>query len=106
MLNRPDGSTMYGQLGYEFFSSSEQLRGGRPILDFHGADNFHIQVTTRKAMNFQEDVPSIPIDIFIAHFEQKFDLTSIHYAAEIFLPRTSWKSFEVGAKLYFFTRMR
>ena len=81
------------------------LRSGRTILDFHVADHFHIQVTTMKALKVQEDVLSIPIDIFIDHFEQVFDLTSIHYAAEIFLPRTSWKSFEAGAKLYFFTRM-
>ena len=38
------------------------LRGGQPIVDFDAADNFCIFVTTMEAMNFQEDIPSIPID--------------------------------------------
>ena len=35
-----------------------------------------------KAMNFQEDVPSIPIDNFRDHFDSVFDLTSIQDANE------------------------
>ena len=39
------------------------LRGGQPIVDFDTADNC-LYVTTMKAMNFQDDIPSIPIDDF------------------------------------------
>ena len=39
------------------------LRGGHPIVDFHTADNCRLYVTTMKAMDFQDDIPSIPIDV-------------------------------------------
>ena len=38
------------------------LKGGQPIVDFDAADNCCLYVTTMKAMNFQDDIPSIPID--------------------------------------------
>ena len=38
------------------------LRGGQPIIDFDAADNCRLYVTTMKAMNFQHDIPSFPID--------------------------------------------
>ena len=41
------------------------LRGGQPIVDFDTADNCRLYVSTMKAMNFQDDIPSIPIDDFI-----------------------------------------
>ena len=40
------------------------LRGGQPIVDFDAADYFRLYVTTLEAMNFQDDIPSIPIDNF------------------------------------------
>ena len=40
------------------------LRGGQPIVDFDAADSCRLCVTTMKAMNFQDDIPSIPIDNF------------------------------------------
>ena len=43
------------------------LRGGQPIVDFDTADNCCLYVTTMKAMNFQDDIPSIPIDDFKDH---------------------------------------
>ena len=43
------------------------LRGGQPIVDFDAADNCRLYVTTMKAMNFQDDIPSIPIDNFKDH---------------------------------------
>ena len=58
------------------------LRGGRPIVDFDAADNCRLYVTTMKAMNFQDDVPSIPIDIFKVHYILVFDLTLIQDATE------------------------
>ena len=59
-----------------------ELRGGRPIVDFDTADNCRLYVTTMKAMNFQDDIPSIPIDDFKDHFVLVFDLTSMQDATE------------------------
>ena len=53
------------------------LRGGQPIVDFDTADNCRLYVTTMKAMNFQDDIPSIPIDDFKDHYVLVFDLTSM-----------------------------
>ena len=39
-------------------------------------------VTTMKAMNFQDDIPSIPIDDFEDHYVLVFDLTSMQDATE------------------------
>ena len=58
------------------------LRGGQPIVDFDAADNCRISVTTMKAMSFQDDIPSIPIDDFKDHYVLVFDLTSIQDATE------------------------
>ena len=59
------------------------LRGGQPIVDFDAADNCRLYVTTMKAMNFQDYIPSIPIDKFKDHYVLVFDLTSMQYATEI-----------------------
>ena len=56
------------------------LRGGQPIEDFDTADNCRFYVTTMKAMNFQDDIPSIPIDNFKVHYVLLFDLTSMRDA--------------------------
>ena len=58
------------------------LRGGQPIVDFDTADNCRLNVITKKAMNFQDDIPSTPFDDFKEHFVLVFDLTSLHDAAE------------------------
>ena len=58
------------------------LRGGQRIVDFDAADNCHLDVTTMKAMNFQDDIPSIPIDNFKNHYVLVFDLTSVQDATE------------------------
>ena len=58
------------------------LKGGQPIVDFDAADNCHLYVTTMKARNFQDDIPSIPIDIFKDHYVLVFDLTSMQGATE------------------------
>ena len=50
------------------------LRGGHPIVVFDAADNCHLYVTTMKAMNFQDDIPSIPIDNFKDQYVLVFDL--------------------------------
>ena len=58
------------------------LRGGQPIVDFDAADNCRLYVTTKKAMNFQDDIRSIPIDNFKDHYVLVFDLTSMQDATE------------------------
>ena len=58
------------------------LKGGQTIVDFDTADNCRLYVTTMKAMNFQDDIPSIPIDDFKDHYVLVFDLTSVQDAIE------------------------
>ena len=58
------------------------LRGGQPIVDFDTVDNCRLYVTTMKAMNFQDDFPSTPIDDFKDHYVLVFDLTSMQDATE------------------------
>ena len=58
------------------------LRGGQLIVDFDFADNCRLHVTTMKAMNFQDDFPSIPIDDFKDHYVLVFNLTSMEDATE------------------------
>ena len=55
---------------------------GQPIVDFDTADNCRLYVTTMKAMNFQDDIPSIPIDDFEDHYVLVFDLNSMQDATE------------------------
>ena len=59
------------------------IRGGQPIVDFDAADNCRLYVTTMKAMIFQDDIPSIPIDSFKDFYVLVFDLTSMQDATEI-----------------------
>ena len=58
------------------------LRGGQPIADFDTANNCRLYVTTMKAMNFQDVIPSIPIDDFKDHYVLVFDLTSMQDTTE------------------------
>ena len=58
------------------------LRRVQPIIDFDAADNCRLYVTTMKAMNFQDDIPSIPIDNFKENYVLAFDLISMQDATE------------------------
>ena len=58
------------------------LKGGQPNVIFATGDNCRPCVTTLKAMNFQDDIPSIPIDDFKDHYVLVFDLNSMHNATE------------------------
>ena len=60
------------------------LRRGQPIVNFDAAGDCRLYVTTMKAMNFQDDFPSIPIDNFKDHYLLVFDLTSMQDATEKF----------------------
>ena len=52
------------------------LRGGQADVDSDAADNCRLYVTTMKAMNFQDDIPSIPIDNFKDQYVLVFDSIS------------------------------
>ena len=58
------------------------LRGGQPIVYYDTSDNCGLYITTMKTMNFQDDIPSIPIDNFQDHYVLVFVLTSMQYATE------------------------
>ena len=58
------------------------LSGGQSIVDFDTADICRLYVTTMKTMNFQDDIPSIPIDDFKDHYVLVFDLVSMQDATE------------------------
>ena len=58
------------------------LRGGQPIVHDDTTDKCHLYVTTMKAMNFQDDIPSMPVDNCKDHYVLVFDLTSMQDATE------------------------
>ena len=58
------------------------LRGGQPIFHHVTTDSCCSYVTTRKAVNFQDDIPSIPVDNFQDHYLLVLDLTSMRDATE------------------------
>ena len=58
------------------------LRGDQPIVDFNAADKCCLFVTTMKAMIFQVDILSIPIDKFKDHYVLVFDTISMQDATE------------------------
>ena len=69
---------------YQEFSlkNFRRLRGGQLIVDLDAADKYCSYVTTLNSMNFQDDIPSIPIDNFKDHFVLLFDLTAMLDATE------------------------
>ena len=78
------GSLTENPFWYEQFDLKQIriLRERQPIVDFDTADSCRLYVTTMKAMNFQDDIPSIPIDDFKDHYVLVFDLTSMQDAYE------------------------
>ena len=69
----------YQQIGLR---QIRRLRGGQPIVEFDAADNCRLYFTTRKVMNFQDDIPTVPTDNFKDHYVLVFDLTSMQDATE------------------------
>ena len=57
-------------------------RGRQPIVHHDTTYICRLYVTTMKAMNFQDDVPSMPVDNFKDHYVLVFDLTSVQHAIE------------------------
>ena len=58
------------------------LRGVQPIVHHDTTDNCRLYVTKMKSMNFQDDIPSIPVDNFKDHYVLVFDRTSMQDATE------------------------
>ena len=58
------------------------LRCGQPIVDFDAADNCLLYVRTLKAMNFQDNIPSTPIDNINVHYVLVLNLTAMQDATE------------------------
>ena len=69
------GSFTENPFWYQQLDLRQIRRVGQAIVDFDTADNCRLYVTTIKAMNFQDDIPSIPIDYFEDHYVLVFDLT-------------------------------
>ena len=78
------GSFAENPFWYEQFSLRDIriLRGGQPFVDHDTTDNYPWYVTTMKAMNFQDDIPSTPVDNSKDHYVLVFDLTSKQDATE------------------------
>ena len=76
------GSYSENQFWYPQFDirQTRNFKGGQAFVDVGGAENCRLYVTTMKAMNFQDDIPSIPIDVFEDHYLLVFDLTSMQDA--------------------------
>ena len=59
-----------------------KLRGGQPIVHHDTTNTCRLYVTTMKAMNFQDDIPSLANDNFKDHYVLVFDLTSLQDSTE------------------------
>ena len=58
------------------------IRGGRAIISLDTTSPCGHCVTTKKAMQFSEDFPALPMEDFQNHYIIVFDLTSLQDAAE------------------------
>ena len=58
------------------------LKGGQSIVHHDTTDNCCLYVTTMKAINFQDFIPSIPVDKFQDHYVIVLDLTSMQDTTE------------------------
>ena len=58
------------------------VRGGRAIVSLDTREDCRAYVTTMKAMNFNEDIPALPLQVFQDHYILVFDLTSLQDAGE------------------------
>ena len=58
------------------------LRVSQLTVDFDAADNCRLYATTTKALQFRDDIASIPIKNFKEHYILVFDTTSMQTATE------------------------
>ena len=73
------GSFAENPFWYQQFNlrSVRILRAEQPIVHHDTTDKCLLYVTIMKAMNFQDDIPSIPIHNFKDHYVLVFDLASM-----------------------------
>ena len=72
------------------------VRGGRAIVSVDTTNDCRAYVTTMKAMNFNEEIPALPHNLFQNHYVLVFDLTSLQDAGEnIHYPELSGESVKV-----------
>ena len=69
----------YQQFG---FIQITTLRGGQPLVEFDVADNFPSYVTTKEAMDFQNDIAIVK---FNDHYILVFDLTSMQMLPKLII---------------------
>ena len=83
--NSAVAGSFYGNLfSYQQFHLRELrvIRGGRAIVSLDTTSRCRPYVTTMKAMQFNEDFPALPLEVFHNHYILVFDLTSLQDAAE------------------------
>ena len=69
------------------------VQGGRAIVSVDTTNDCRAHVTTMKAMNFNEEIPELPINLFQNHYVLVFHLTSLQDAGEnIHYPELSGES--------------
>ena len=59
-----------------------KLKGRQKMIDLNAANICRLYVTTMKAMNFEEDIPSITLEKFKDHYVLVFGLNSMQDATE------------------------
>ena len=76
------------------------LRGGQSVVEFDTSDNCRLYVTTMRAKNFLDDLPSIPIDNINEHDVFVFVLTSMQVATEhCRYPELTERTISIGIQL-------
>ena len=101
------GSCTENPFWYQQFDlrQTRTLRGGQPIIDNDAADNGCQNVTTMKALSYQDDISAVPFDHFKDYKVLVFDLTSMQNATENrSICTTSCRT--TGTKFYFSPRTR
>ena len=78
------GSFAENPFWYQEFNVKDtgKLRGGQPIVHQDTTDNCRLYVRIMKAVSFQDDILSIPVDNFKDHYVLMFDLNSMQDATE------------------------
>ena len=78
------GSYIENQSWYQQFDLRQIwiLRGFQPIVGRDAADNCHLYVTTMRARNFQDQIPTISIENFEDYYVLVFELTSMQDTTE------------------------
>ena len=88
---------------YQQFHLTElrNIRGGRAIVSLDTTSPCRPYVTRMKAMQFIEDFPALPMEVFQNHYILVFDLTSLQDAAEqLHYPELSGESLRL--EMFFF----